>query len=260
MNQIQKVKQAQYSTLTLEYLQLFALAQKAQTDVLLEVFCFYMQYAFLFENSENELNSCEVERGLLYATQRIIERPIKYTDPTGMFAADEDGQGGTVTSGDTLSQIVKDYNTKNGTNLDYNDVAKANGIENPDKIGVGQIIQLGEKKESSTSAKQDNNVSQQQNAGYSKLTNIMIGTGEILGGVGMWYLSYQSAKGVVVTGGIASAQAGWVALETFTVGSSFMAFGLERITGNNNTKIEDEITGVFEPIISTLAKTQKKEQ
>lgn len=86
MNQIQKVKQAQYSTLTLEYLQLFALAQKAQTDVLLEVFCFYMQYAFLFENSENELNSCEVERGLLYATQRIIERPIKYTDPDGCYS------------------------------------------------------------------------------------------------------------------------------------------------------------------------------
>ena len=69
--------------------------------------------------------------------------PIKYTDPNGMFSWDEDGQGGTVTDKDTLSQITKDYNSTHGTDLDYHDVAKNNGIENPDKINPGQRVQLG---------------------------------------------------------------------------------------------------------------------
>ena len=46
----------------------------------------------------------------------------------------------TVQSGDTLSQIVHDYNQANGTNLTVNEVAQLSGIENPDLIHPGQSI------------------------------------------------------------------------------------------------------------------------
>ncbi|MBO4321106.1 MAG: LysM peptidoglycan-binding domain-containing protein, partial [Treponema sp.] len=49
----------------------------------------------------------------------------------------------TVVSGDTLSQIVYDYNKENGTNLTVNEVAKNSGISDPDKIYPGQTINLG---------------------------------------------------------------------------------------------------------------------
>ena len=49
----------------------------------------------------------------------------------------------TVVSGDTLSEIVHEYNKNNGTNLTVEDVAKNSGISDPDKIYPGQTINLG---------------------------------------------------------------------------------------------------------------------
>ena len=52
-------------------------------------------------------------------------------------------QGGTtykVNAGDTLSQIVANYNSTNKTNLKWQDVATWNNIKDPNKIQVGQII------------------------------------------------------------------------------------------------------------------------
>ncbi|MCR5061955.1 MAG: LysM peptidoglycan-binding domain-containing protein [Treponema sp.] len=46
----------------------------------------------------------------------------------------------TVQSGDTLSQIVYDYNQANGTHLTVDEVAALSGIENPDLIHPGQSI------------------------------------------------------------------------------------------------------------------------
>ncbi len=46
----------------------------------------------------------------------------------------------TVQSGDTLSQIVYDYNQANGTHLTVDEVAALSGIENPDLILPGQSI------------------------------------------------------------------------------------------------------------------------
>jgi len=91
-----------------------------------------------------------------------------------------------------------------------------------------------------------------ESSGYSRTTNVMIGIGEVIGGVGLWYLSYKAAEAVVVTGGTTSAQAGWVALETFAAGSTFIALGITRITDNNDTRIEDEIYGVIEPLIASV--------
>ena len=52
-------------------------------------------------------------------------------------------QGGTtykVNAGDTLSQIVANYNSTNKTNLKWQDVAAWNNITDPNKIQAGQII------------------------------------------------------------------------------------------------------------------------
>ena len=60
----------------------------------------------------------------------------------------------TVQSGNTLSQIVSDYNEANGTNLTVAQVAQNSGISNPDQIYPGQQINFG------TSQSQTQEVSQ----------------------------------------------------------------------------------------------------
>ena len=62
--------------------------------------------------------------------------PIKYTDPTGAF----DWDTNTIESGDTLSKVTDEYNTRNGTNYTYDDMAKANEIEDPNKIYAGDKL------------------------------------------------------------------------------------------------------------------------
>ncbi|QTQ16354.1 RHS repeat-associated core domain-containing protein [Treponema parvum] len=62
--------------------------------------------------------------------------PIKYTDPTEAF----DWDTNTIESGDTLSKITNEYNEKNGTNYSYDDIANANGIDDPNKIYAGDKL------------------------------------------------------------------------------------------------------------------------
>ena len=56
---------------------------------------------------------------------------------------DEKCETQTVKKGDTLSQIVADYNKEHGTDLTVADVAKMSGISNPDLIYPGQKINFG---------------------------------------------------------------------------------------------------------------------
>lgn len=56
---------------------------------------------------------------------------------------DNNGETQTVKKGDTLSQIVSDYNKEHGTDLSVSDVAKMSGISNPDLIYPGQKISFG---------------------------------------------------------------------------------------------------------------------
>ncbi|MBP5176518.1 MAG: LysM peptidoglycan-binding domain-containing protein, partial [Treponema sp.] len=49
----------------------------------------------------------------------------------------------TVQSGNTMSQIVSDYNKANGTNYTVNEIAEKNGISNPNVIHPGQQINFG---------------------------------------------------------------------------------------------------------------------
>jgi len=66
--------------------------------------------------------------------------PVRYIDPDGAFDWDEGKTSGSVQRNDTLSEVTKEFNDKNGTNVDYNDVAAANGIKDPDKIKPGQKL------------------------------------------------------------------------------------------------------------------------
>ena len=62
----------------------------------------------------------------------------------------------TVLKGDTLSKIVYDHNKKYGTNLTVAEVAKHNGIKDPNKIYAGQQINLGLSQTSETQKTTDN--------------------------------------------------------------------------------------------------------
>jgi RHS repeat-associated protein len=64
------------------------------------------------------------------------DNPITRSDPSGLF----DAKNGVVQKGDTLGMITQAINGINGTNYSVNQVAKLNGISNPNKISVGQQI------------------------------------------------------------------------------------------------------------------------
>jgi LysM repeat protein len=49
-----------------------------------------------------------------------------------------------VQAGNTLGQIVADYNKKNGTALKWQDVAKWNGIADPSKMRIGHVINFAD--------------------------------------------------------------------------------------------------------------------
>ena len=49
-----------------------------------------------------------------------------------------------VQAGNTLGQIVADYNKKNGTSLKWQDVAKWSGIADPSKMRIGQVINFAD--------------------------------------------------------------------------------------------------------------------
>ena len=64
--------------------------------------------------------------------------PIIRIDPTGLF----DIETGTIEKGDNLTKITKQINEKFGTKLTISDIAKANNIEDANKIQVGNKIAL----------------------------------------------------------------------------------------------------------------------
>ena len=66
---------------------------------------------------------------------------MKYVDPTGAY----DWDTNTIQSGDTLSQIAQDCNTRYGTNYTADDLQGLNSdtISNKDKIYVGNHLNLG---------------------------------------------------------------------------------------------------------------------
>ncbi|MBO6219283.1 MAG: LysM peptidoglycan-binding domain-containing protein [Treponema sp.] len=77
------------------------------------------------------------------------ELRYKINGGTDDFASDQTeatadgGDSYTVQSGDTLSEIVEDYNSEHGTDYTYQEIAEQNGIENPDLIYPWDEINFG---------------------------------------------------------------------------------------------------------------------
>lgn len=200
--------------------------------------------------------------------------PVKYVDPTGAFIWDENGQGGFVTEGDTLSQIVAEYNRNNGTNLNYSDIAEKNGILNPDKISINQRIGFNDditlrpacsdiiltEKEKLLSPKLSRpQLDTTKNIAYNRGANIAIGILEILGGGVIAAGTIIGAGAVEIgSGGAASIPAGWAVLGGWSTGSTFVAFGITRLTGTNNSRISDDINSIFNPAAVNIAEEMDK--
>ena len=67
-------------------LQLKAFQIKQVIDCYSDFFIFLAQYSFLFEESQNPVNSCTEETPYLYTEYDFREIPVKYVDPDGKCA------------------------------------------------------------------------------------------------------------------------------------------------------------------------------
>ena len=71
-----------------------------------------------------------------YAYSR--NNPLRFIDPFGLF----NKKTGEIEKGDNLTSITNTLNETYGTNFNINDVARANKIEDPNKIYAGNYITL----------------------------------------------------------------------------------------------------------------------
>ena len=79
VNQIKKVNQLKVLLLQLQVSEL-AEVMAVTSDVLV----FLARYSFLFENTPEPVPSCEVEEADLLVSQALGERPMRFTDPSGL--------------------------------------------------------------------------------------------------------------------------------------------------------------------------------
>lgn len=96
----------------------------------------------IFMNGEKLVLKCEVPSKVI--VNRVWDT-IKEVDPNypdfeiQMTQTGPDAQPYTIASGDNLSKIAEKFY---GHASKYGEIAKANGISNPDHIQVGQSIQI----------------------------------------------------------------------------------------------------------------------
>lgn len=69
----------------------------------------------------------------------VLNNPIKFIDPTGMYNM----KSGEVEKGDTLGGITSELNDYFGTRHSYQDIAKINNISDPNKLQIGQLVRMG---------------------------------------------------------------------------------------------------------------------
>ena len=83
---------------------------------------------------------------------------------------------------------------------------------------------------------------------YSRGENIAIGISEIAGGCIIAAGSIMGAGAIdVASCGVASAHAGWAVLGGWSAGSTFIGFGITRLTNTNNYTVSNDINSVFIP-------------
>ena len=189
--------------------------------------------------------------------------PVKYTDPDGREIWDESGTSCSISANDKLWKITENFNKEHGTNISYDDVAKANGIDDPNKIFEGNSLDfsLFINSPNANTADTDNNSSNTSNLmgpniekGYTRGSNIFIGTLEIFAGTVVSAGSIIGAGTIdVISGGTATIPAGWAVLGAWASGSTLIGFGITRLANANNNKVSDDIKSAFVPSVVDIA-------
>ncbi len=174
--------------------------------------------------------------------------PIRYIDPTGLYEYE-------VQTGDTLSQMVQDHNKKYNTNYSYKDIALHNGIKDPDKINVGQKIDIpipGEEMRYPVHHPLKKHIYPEKT--HSRVFNICIGLGEVVGGFGVWVATIAGAAAVTVgTEGVGVYVAGVAVGEGLATGAFLIGDGFGRIVGAHDAPVSEDIVNAAIPIKKDIA-------
>ena len=168
--------------------------------------------------------------------------PIKYTDPDGREDWDESGSSCTITADDKLWKISENFNNKHGTNISYDDVAKANGIENPNLIIAGNKLDFSSFISTTNTENSENFFGQG-----------LIGATEILSGLACdilttLYVAGREAASLKMQGKL-DPSVGAEAMSGYTIGAILMADGINMLSSAiNQTKSEPVFWTLFEDI------------
>ena len=168
---------------------------------------------------------------------------MKYTDPTGCEDWDENGSSCTITQNDTLWKITDNFNKDHGTNITSRDVAKANGIENPDMIYAGDTLDF-------SSFVQDKNLDNQENSEIKNDHNLRNGLLEIGAGLVIWGLTAIEVRNQMQKDPKSTTQVGYGGV---MAGSTIVALGIARAAGASKTTVKDDFMSLQEsPLGSAL--------
>ena len=157
--------------------------------------------------------------------------PVHYIDPTGMFNFETN----TIEEGDTLSKIADEYNSKNGTNVTAEDIAKANNISDPNKIYSGNSLDFSSLDNYAT---EDNTsfIVQGLIGGVEILTGILVDVGITL------YVAGAEAA-ALETQGTLNPSLGAEAMSGYTTGALLMADGINVLSGAFSKNKTDSMIG-----------------
>ncbi len=183
--------------------------------------------------------------------------PMRYTDPDGREIWDETGKSCEISQNDTLSKITQNFNQSNGTDISYEDVAKANNIADPDKIYSGNTLDFSSFLNNSEMTSSNNNPSEKSHTGYySNAGNFLIGFGEFVSGVG-----------IIVGGGFAAAAlapetvggSAMIGYDAMITGGALSAYGITRMVGENNKPFGEDLKSILVPPMAAFADVDIRE-
>ena len=174
--------------------------------------------------------------------------PIRYIDPTGAF----DWNTNTIEDGDTLSQIAEDCYTKYGVNYTTDDLKDLNKdtISDKDKIYAGTHLNLGKVEEVQRRA------ADYQSRATTKYPIALItpsstkkddhhlrnGLLEISGGVAIWVFTGIEVRNIMKKNPKKASNVGYAGI---IAGSTIIADGLTRATGNSTTTVKEDFMSLL---------------